>query len=141
MHVLKTIGEAKETVRYIDRPTVKIVIKNDNKILLLNDGLLPGGGVDVNESHYQAVARELTEELGVSVENMREVGAVIQYRDYLEKRYIIQGYVAKLGSVGGTTSTQDETSFTAPNRYYSNTRSVNNVYRGDVEKSTSFSFS
>lgn len=108
MNPLATIGTIDEALSYVDRPTVKVVIKKDDTILLLNDGLLPGGGVDSAESDLDAIARELQEELGATVVAIHKIGDVIQYRNFLGKRYIIKGYSAKLESIGGPTSPQDK---------------------------------
>jgi 8-oxo-dGTP pyrophosphatase MutT (NUDIX family) len=108
MKTLAIIGQPDASIQYGDRPTVKVVVKKGNDILLLNKGLLPGGGVDEEESDKDAVVRELQEELGSTVKDLREIGTVIQYRDLLIKKYIINGYAATLDSTGGITSPQDD---------------------------------
>ena len=108
MNILATIGQEGVAIRYTDRPTVKVVIKKDDKLLLLNKGLLPGGGVDLGESDQDAITRELREELGVTVKDIQEIGGVVQYRDLLEKKYIVKGYAAELETNGGLTNPQDE---------------------------------
>jgi len=87
---------------------VKVVIKNNNKVLILNKGLLPGGGIDPGESDEDAITRELQEELGVTVTDVQEIGTVVQYRNLLEKKYLINGYAAELETTGGLTDPQDE---------------------------------
>ena len=67
MKSIATIGKIDESIQYIDRPTVKVIIKRDDRVLLLNNGLLPGGGIDENESDDDAIVRELQEELGATV--------------------------------------------------------------------------
>lgn len=108
MNIVAHIGQIDESIKYTDRPTVKVIIKRDDAVLLLNNGLLPGGGVDENESDKAAITREIQEELGVIVRDVEEIGSVIQYRNFLNKRYVINGYVAKLASAGGSTNPQDE---------------------------------
>lgn len=108
MNILAVIGHMDTSMQYADRPTVKIVIKNDNKVLILNKGLLPGGGVDSGESDHDAITRELQEELGATVKNVREIGTVVQYRNLIDKRYLINGYAAELETSGGITNPQDE---------------------------------
>jgi len=108
MNTLTTIGNKNSSITYADRPTVKVIIKNGHgKILLLNDGLLPGGGVERNESDEQALKREVSEECGMTLKNITPLGAVVQYRDYLAKRYIIYGYSADRDTVATETSPQD----------------------------------
>ncbi len=108
MNILATIGRMGPSIHYTDRPTVKVVIKNDDKLLILNKGLLPGGGIDPGESDHDAIIRELQEELGVTVKDIREIGTVVQYRNLLDKKYIINGYSAVLSTTGGLTNPQDE---------------------------------
>lgn len=108
MNTLATLGQPDPLIQYTDRPTVKVIIKKGATVLLLNQGLLPGGGIDDGESDLDAIARELQEELGVTVKNVQEVGTVVQYRNFLNKKYIINGYTATLDSIGGLTSPQDE---------------------------------
>ena len=108
MDIIAHIGQIDECITYTDRPTVKVIIKRDTKVLLLDDGLLPGGGLDKNETDSDAITRELQEELGDKVRDVKEIGSVVQYRNFLNKRYIIKGYVAALASTGGPTNPQDE---------------------------------
>lgn len=107
MKLLDIIGEKDEAIEYVERPTVKVVIQRDDEVLILNDGLLPGGGVDDGETHEQAIVRELREELGVTVCDLQEIGQVIQYRNFLGKKYKVYGYTAELTSFTTTTSPQD----------------------------------
>lgn len=108
MNILATIGQVDASIQYADRPTVKVVIKNDNKVLIINKGLLPGGGIDPGESDQEAITRELREELGVTVKDVQEIGTVVQYRNLLEKRYLINGYTAEIETTGGLTEPRDE---------------------------------
>ncbi len=75
--------------------------------MLLNEGLLPGGGVESGESENDAIVRELQEELGVSVKDIEAVGTVVQYRSFLGKKYVIHGYTALFDTEDGMTNPQD----------------------------------
>lgn len=108
MNILAIIGQVDTSIQYTDRPTVKVVIKKDNRLLILNKGLLPGGGIDPDESDHDAITRELQEELGVTVKNVQEIGTVVQYRNLLDKKYLINGYAAELEKTGGHTNPQDK---------------------------------
>lgn len=108
MNILATIGQVNASIQYTDRPTVKVIIKNDNKVLILNKGLLPGGGIAPGESDQDAITRELQEELGVTVKDVQEIGTIVQYRNLLDKKYLINGYAATLETTGGLTTPQDE---------------------------------
>lgn len=108
MNIVAHIGQIDESLKYTDRPTVKVIIRRDDTVLLLNNGLLPGGGINEAESDRAAITRELQEELGVQVQDVEGIGSVVQYRNFLNKRYVINGYVATLASTGGSTAPQDE---------------------------------
>lgn len=106
--ILATIGEEDASIEYIDRPTVKVIVEDKGKILILNGGLLPGGGADYGESDLEAIYRELTEELGATVSEIRPLGTIIQFRNILSRRYVITGYVASLNAFNKETTPQDE---------------------------------
>lgn len=108
MNTIANLGQPDPLLQYADRPTVKVVVINNDLVLLLNKGLLPGGGVDEDETNQDTIHRELQEELGITVNNIVEIGTVIQYRNFLRKRYVIDGYVARLTSTGAATNPQDE---------------------------------
>ena len=79
MQVDPRLGEITDCLYRI---SVKAVIINKKKILLVKEEgdefwSLPGGGVDHGESDIQALKRELSEELGVSEEEIQTDGRVI----------------------------------------------------------------
>jgi len=114
MKVLEIIGKKDEAVEYVERPTVKVIIQRGDEVLILNDGLLPGGGVDDGETNEQAITRELLEELGVTVRDVREIGQVTQYRNFLGKEYKVYGYTAQFEGFSASLAPQDagEAAFT-----------------------------
>lgn len=70
---------------------------------------LPGGGVDVGETIEEALERELQEELGARVKNIRELGVVIEYRTlHYNLLHISHGFVAELDGVCGETALEAE---------------------------------
>ena len=90
------IGVHNPSIEYKDRLTVKAMILNDeNELLIINNGLLPGGGVEYNEDNITALRRESIEELGITISEINEIGIVIQYRDLINRKYIIHGYTAR----------------------------------------------
>ncbi len=107
MRQIASIGEAFTNITYIDRPTVKVVIHHDDKILILNNGLLPGGGVEEGETISDSIKRELQEEIGAIVSNVKEIGLVEQFRSFLKKRYLVYGYSADLVEFTHTPNPQD----------------------------------
>jgi len=75
----------------IHRTAVRAVILRGRELLMVHstnvgDYKFPGGGVDLGESHEQALARELREECGASLLSVDgELGAVIEY-DFAEEK-------------------------------------------------------
>lgn len=75
------------TVPQKDRVRV-IVYRDDGKILLVRsrfsrqEWALPGGGVDRNESYKQAAVREVLEEIGLRVHNLRYLGKANSHESY-----------------------------------------------------------
>lgn len=70
-----------------ERHTVRAVILEQEQILLAysslyDDYMTPGGGIE-NESHEAALKRELEEEIGIQVSNIRPIGYIEELR--LEK--------------------------------------------------------
>jgi 8-oxo-dGTP pyrophosphatase MutT (NUDIX family) len=70
------------------RRRVEIVVVRDNKVLVgrylrrtTGDTFysLPGGGIEIGETPEQAVHRELLEEMGVVVKNVRDLNLVMNF--------------------------------------------------------------
>ena len=100
MNLLATFNDNDfEPKDYIDRPTVKAVIINDNDEVLLFSGGLPGGGVEENETKEMALTRELVDEVWAVVTIVSEIGNVIAYRDSLKLRYVFTVYKCFLVSI------------------------------------------
>jgi 8-oxo-dGTP pyrophosphatase MutT (NUDIX family) len=126
-NTIATIGEKNASITYTDRPTVKAVIRKDNKILLLNDGLLPGGGLDVGETNLIALERELREELGAKVRSIEYLGQIIQYRDFLAKRYCIDAYSCQLIDFSLSSAPQDVGESAFQLAWYDDSQALNKV--------------
>jgi 8-oxo-dGTP pyrophosphatase MutT (NUDIX family) len=68
------------------RPTVRAIVVKDEQILLVytqryDDFSLPGGGIDKDESHEQALKRELREEIGATQFSiLAPFGRYVEYR-------------------------------------------------------------
>lgn len=79
-------GNLKESDINKTRHTVRAVILNENKVLMLystlyNDYIFPGGGIKEFEDHNLALKRELLEELGANrVEVIKPIGYTLEFR-------------------------------------------------------------
>lgn len=79
--------------KIITRDAVRGIILQENKILMIfstenTDYKFPGGGIETEETHKEALKREIKEECGALVTNINEkVGKVIEYNKPIEKDY------------------------------------------------------
>jgi 8-oxo-dGTP diphosphatase len=114
MQVLKKICEAEVgedfpvPSSYTERTTARAVVFDaDDKVALLHvtrkgHHKLPGGGVEEGENIGEALARELIEEIGCEVSDVRELGTIEEYRNKTAKLQISHGFTAKVRGEKGT---------------------------------------
>ena len=75
-----------------------IVYRDDGKILLVRgrfsrqEWALPGGGVKHNESYEQAAVREVLEEIGLKIHNLRYLGKANSHESYA--KFSVRVFVA-----------------------------------------------
>lgn len=78
---IQTIKDPK--IRITTRQAVRAIVIKDNKILMVHtnkgDYKFPGGGIKKSETHEDALRREVTEETGYIVDQMKDkAGLIIQ---------------------------------------------------------------
>ena len=85
------IGSRKDRVRVI-------VYRDDGDILLVKNRFsrqkwaLPGGGVNRNESYERAAVREVLEEIGLKIHNLRYLGKANSHESYA--KFSVRVFVA-----------------------------------------------
>lgn len=91
----------KDISNYEIRPTVRVfVLDKDKNIGLIKNpeaGVLfpPGGGIEKNEEIFEAVQREVAEELGVFCEMVDNLGVLEHYHEKWMKFFVIHHVYAK----------------------------------------------
>ena len=78
-----------------------IVIRDDGKISLFNennkgDYKLPGGGVEGGETPEQTFKREVYEEVGCEITDIREVGLVFEERSHFNFQQVSHVFIGRL---------------------------------------------
>jgi 8-oxo-dGTP pyrophosphatase MutT (NUDIX family) len=121
MKILKTIRDedfgcqASGPIDYRDRVAARAVVFDHNKKVALlhvtknNYHKLPGGGVEEGESLEQGLRREILEEVGCQIKNIREVGIVEEYRNEFKLKQTSYCYIADVeGEIGAQKLEQGE---------------------------------
>jgi ADP-ribose pyrophosphatase YjhB (NUDIX family) len=121
MKTILTIRDSDFGLDFPDPPVYKerrssraIVFDRDGKIAFLHVTKkhfykLPGGGVEEGESIEEALHRELSEEIGCSVKNIREFGSIEEFRNKFSLHQISYCFLADLaGEKGVPHLEQDE---------------------------------
>jgi ADP-ribose pyrophosphatase YjhB (NUDIX family) len=90
-----------------------IVFDNDGNIAVLHATnhdyhKLPGGGVEEGESIASALIRELQEEIGCSVDHLRECGTIEEYRNRQALHQVSHCFLADLSGPKGVPRFTDE---------------------------------
>ena len=84
-----------------------VAFNDDGRIPVLYVGKhgyhkLPGGGIETGEDVMQALAREMKEETGCSIEVTGEIGTIVEYRTEWNIKQISHCYLAKSTAKGET---------------------------------------
>lgn len=122
MKILKTIKDsdigsnAPVPEKYLERKASRaIVFDADNKVALLhatkkNYHKLPGGEVEEGEDLETALRREVSEEIGCTIKNIRELGQIEEFRNGEPLHQMSYCFFADLAGEKGTPNlTESET--------------------------------
>jgi 8-oxo-dGTP diphosphatase len=121
MNLLKTIRDSDFALeipapsRYKERRASRAVVFDaDKKVALLHVTKkdyhkLPGGGIEEGENIEEALRREIREEIGCDVTNIRELGSIEEYRNKFEIHQLSHCFLADaVGEKGTPRLEQDE---------------------------------
>jgi 8-oxo-dGTP pyrophosphatase MutT (NUDIX family) len=90
------LEETKDKKKLIHRIAIRAIIVKEDKLLMISnnkgDIKFPGGGLELDESHEEAVRREVEEETGYVVSDVEQlIGTVIERRkDKFDDDYIFE---------------------------------------------------
>lgn len=97
MKIIKELKE--ENIKNIDiyRKAARGIILNKNKALMIysryfNDYSFPGGGLEKNEDILDTLKREVLEETGYIVSDIKEYGLIIETKEMFNKNYYQENY-------------------------------------------------
>jgi len=100
-------------VDYVRRAARAVVINDVGQIALMHFSKtgsykLPGGGIDEGESIESALLREVREESGYEITDVRELGIIEEDRYYCAMHQTSYCFIAKAGLFVGTELTEKE---------------------------------
>lgn len=100
-------------VDYRLREAVRAIVLKGQKMALLyvsneNYHKLPGGGIEKGENLEEALDREILEEVGVTIEKIKELGRIEECREQHKLKQISYCYTAKVKEDKGELSLTDE---------------------------------
>jgi 8-oxo-dGTP diphosphatase len=93
-----TFGKPQHGLTYTDRPGAYAVLRNEKgEIAIVKTGFgafLPGGGSDDGESLEQTLHREVFEEIGFRLSNIKKIGEARQYviSNFYNKNFCKHGH-------------------------------------------------
>lgn len=100
-------------VEYRLREAVRAVVLRQGKMALLyvsneNYHKLPGGGIEKGENLNEALEREILEEVGVTIEDIKEIGKIEECRAQHQLKQISYCYTAKVKEDKGELNLTEE---------------------------------
>lgn len=101
-----------ELIKEIDQPLMQysynirkasrgVVLNEQNQVAILhvtkkNYHKLPGGGLEGSETLYDALNREVLEEIGAKIKIINDIGLIIEYRNQFNQLQFSYCYLAKV---------------------------------------------
>lgn len=112
-HDLGLVSQTNNIKYRVRKASRAIVINQFNQVALLyvsknNYHKLPGGGFEQNEGKFEALNREVIEEVGVEIKILSDVGVIIEYRNHFEMLQISYCYIASVENILENPSFTDE---------------------------------
>ena len=106
-------SESTGEVLYKIRKAARALLFDDDKIAILSAEKihvhkLPGGGIDQHESVLEALNREILEEAGCAINDVRELGMTLEYRNQFNQLQISYVFTGKTGEIGLPNFTEKE---------------------------------
>lgn len=113
MNILKTIrdidigSDIPIPEKFIERKASRaVVFDKENNVALFHATKkhyhkLPGGGVDEGESIEAALTREIKEEIGCEIDNIRELGVIEEYRNKFKMHQFSYCFIANVSGEKG----------------------------------------
>jgi ADP-ribose pyrophosphatase YjhB (NUDIX family) len=105
MKLLKTIKDKDLGDDFKIREASRGVLLDENNLVPIlfvstqNYHKLPGGGIEKGENKVQALKREIKEEVGCTIEDEKEIGKIIEYRDFFPDYKLKQTSYCYLGKI------------------------------------------
>lgn len=99
---------------YTERTASRGIVFDENKNIALLYSTrkryhkLPGGGIEKGEDMYQALYREVLEEIGCNITNLRELGVIEEYRNKFSIHQVSYCFIADVIGKKGISKLEPE---------------------------------
>lgn len=112
-HELELFDDADGEITWTRRAARAVLYNDKNQIAIMNFSILgssklPGGGIDDGEDIIAALHREIEEETGYRITDIKELGVVEEDRYFCNMHQTSYCFTAKVAEFVGTSLTEDE---------------------------------